>query len=376
MNCPARPGTGGLGKKCRNPLRPKTVKTRPSNTLAMTKMYFIVLSFYLCRSINLRTSVDIPKRQAARSPPPLLGCVLLGRGFHAVRMVSIVWTAHGLVVEGLVCALSGGGFLRGQVQRLGRLFIAVIFVPERRSTVGHADRQIRALAASVSVGELAIEVSGISRILIPEPVPAFPEAVDVGVMQIEHRVSADGGEIGHVTPEANMSEEVRIYVQSGIEPEVAVGPIDVKLLVEGVQVDPVLERCIDASAAIDPKPARTVIQRAAWDTEHGWHDQISFVAGDWVPIGKRKVLVVQNLTNDSLKLNKHQSMPGQEEPLLKLLWVGRIGSVGLAPVPHGFGIGLNLLRESGDDLGFLFHGEIPQRCRVALDPMGVPPPRP
>ena len=51
---------------------------------------------------------------------PLLRCVLLGRDFHAVRMVSIMWTAHGLVVESLVCALSGGGFLRGQVQRLGR----------------------------------------------------------------------------------------------------------------------------------------------------------------------------------------------------------------------------------------------------------------
>ena len=148
-------------------------------------------------------------------------------------MVSM-WTAHRLVVESLVCALSGGGFLRGQVQRLGRLFIAVIFVPERRSAIGHADRQIRALAASVSVRELAIEVSGISRILIPEPVPAFPEAVDVGVMQIEHRVSADGGEIGHVASEANMSKEMRVYVQPGIEPKVAVGPIDVKLLVEGV----------------------------------------------------------------------------------------------------------------------------------------------
>src|ERR1700722_16203079 len=190
---------------------------------------------------------------------PASVCVLLGRGFHAVLMVASMRTAHSLVVESLVGALSGGGLLRGQMQRLGRLFIAVIFVPERRSAIGHADRQIRALAASVSVRELAIEVSGISRILIPEPVPAFPEAVDVGVMQIKHRVSAAGGEIGHVAPEANMSEEVRIYVQSGIEPEVAVGPIDVKLLVEGVQVDPVLERCINASAAIDPEPARTVI---------------------------------------------------------------------------------------------------------------------
>src|SRR3984957_6356880 len=213
---------------------------------------------------------------------PASVCVLLGRGFHAVLMVASMRTAHSLVVESLVCALSGGGLPRGQMQRLGRLFIAVIFVPERRSAIGHADRQVRALAASVSVRELAIEVSGISRILIPEPVPAFPEAVDVGVMQIEHRVSANGGEIGHIAPESNMSKEMRVYVQPGIEPEVAVGPTEEKLLVEGSRFVPVLERCIDASAAIDPKPARTVIQRAAWDTEHGWHDQVSFVAGDWV----------------------------------------------------------------------------------------------
>ena len=145
----------------------------------------------------------------------------------------------------------------------GAAFHSCHILPERRSAIGHADRN-PALAASVSVRELAIEVSGISRILIPEPVPAFPEAVDVGVMQMEHWVSADRGEIGHVAPEANMSEEVRVYVQSGIEPEVAVGPIDVKLLVKGVQVDPVLERSINTSAAIDPEPARTVIQRAAW----------------------------------------------------------------------------------------------------------------
>src|SRR3984957_7517689 len=190
---------------------------------------------------------------------PASVCVLLGRGFHAVLMVASMRTAHSLVVESLVCALSGGGLPRGQMQRLGRLFIAVIFVPERRSAIGHADRQVRALAASVSVRELAIEVSRIGRIFIPEPIPAFPEAVDVGMMQIEHRASADGGEIGHVAPEANMSEEVRVYVQSGIEPEVAVGSIDVKLLVKSIQVDPVLERCINASAAIDPEPARTVI---------------------------------------------------------------------------------------------------------------------
>ena len=60
-----------------------------------------------------------------------------------MRMVGTMRTAHGLVVESLVCALSGGGLLGGQVLRLGRLFIAVIFVAELRGTVGRADRQIR-----------------------------------------------------------------------------------------------------------------------------------------------------------------------------------------------------------------------------------------
>ena len=68
-----------------------------------------------------------------------------------MRMVGTMRTAHGLFVESLVCALSGGGLLGGQVLRLGRLFIAVIFVAELRSTVGRADRQIDALAASVSI---------------------------------------------------------------------------------------------------------------------------------------------------------------------------------------------------------------------------------
>src|ERR1700729_312909 len=130
--------------------------------------------------------VDIPQALCGSVAALASVCVLLGRGFHTVRMVSLMWTAHGLVVKSVVGALSGGGLFRGQVQRLGWLFIAVIFVPERRSAIGHADRQVRALAASVSVRELAIEVSRISRIFIPEPIPAFPEAVDVGMMQIEH----------------------------------------------------------------------------------------------------------------------------------------------------------------------------------------------
>ena len=117
--------------------------------------------------------------------------------------------------------------------RLGRLFIAVIFVAELRGTVSRADRQIHALAASVRVRELAIEVFGIGWILVAEPVPAFPEPVDVGVMEIEERVAADRGEVGHVAPEGDMSEEVRVLVEPGVEPKAAGRRVDVELLVEG-----------------------------------------------------------------------------------------------------------------------------------------------
>jgi hypothetical protein len=43
-----------------------------------------------------------------------------------MRMVGTMWTAHGLFVESLESALSGGGLLGRQVLRLRRLFIAVI----------------------------------------------------------------------------------------------------------------------------------------------------------------------------------------------------------------------------------------------------------
>src|ERR1035438_9545605 len=96
-------------------------------------------------------------------------------------------TAKGLLVERLVGALSGGALLRGEVLRLGRLFIAIVFVAELRGTISRAHRQVHTLAAPVTVRELAIEVFGIGWILIAEPVPALPQPVDVGVMDIEHR---------------------------------------------------------------------------------------------------------------------------------------------------------------------------------------------
>ena len=39
---------------------------------------------------------------------PASVCVLLGRRFYAVLVVGTMRTTHGLVVESLVCALSGG----------------------------------------------------------------------------------------------------------------------------------------------------------------------------------------------------------------------------------------------------------------------------
>src|ERR1700693_4166998 len=129
----------------------------------------------------------------------------------------------GLLVESLVRALSRGGLLTGEVQRLGRHFITVVFVAELRGTVARADRQIHSLAASVAVRELAIEVFGIGWILVAKPVPALPQWVKGGVMEIEHRVASDRGEFGHISYEGEVSKEVRVLMETGIEPQAAVG---------------------------------------------------------------------------------------------------------------------------------------------------------
>ena len=68
-------------------------------------------------------------------------------------MRGIVATAEGTLVESLVNAISLGGLLSGQTLWLGRLFIAVILVAHLRGTITRADRQIRALVASVPVRE-------------------------------------------------------------------------------------------------------------------------------------------------------------------------------------------------------------------------------
>src|ERR1700731_694394 len=216
----------------------------------------------------------------------------------------------GLRVESLVGALSRGGLLTRQVQRLGRLFITVIFVAELRGTVARADRQIHALAASVAVREPGIEVFGIGWILVAKPVPALPQPVDVGVMEIEHRVGSDRGEFGHIASEGEMSEEVRVLIETGIEPQATVWRVDVELLVEGVQRDPVPIERIDTLAIIYPEPASAVVQRGARDPEHGGDDEIVRVSSNRIPVREREVLVVQHLANNALELIQHQSMPG------------------------------------------------------------------
>ena len=124
-----------------------------------------------------------------------------------------------------------------------------------------------------------------------------------------------------------------------IEPKVAVRRVDVDRLVEGAQIDPLFVDDVDPFAPIDPGPARAVVQRGARDPERGGDDEIVGVSGERVPVRKRKLLIVQHLANDPLELMKHQSMPGQEVPLLKVLRVRGVGGVGLAAVPHGLRIG-------------------------------------
>src|SRR4029453_6638521 len=136
-------------------------------------------------------------------------------------MRAALGTAEGLLVELLVGARPLGDLARRQVLWLGWLLVAVVFVAELRRAVSRADGQIDALAAPVAVRELAVQVFGIGGIGATQPVPALPEPVDVGVMDIEHRVAADGGEFGHVAPECEMCKEVGVLVEPGIKPKAA-----------------------------------------------------------------------------------------------------------------------------------------------------------
>ena len=64
-----------------------------------------------------------------------------------------VRTAEGTLVESLVNAISLGGLLGCEGLWPGRLFIGVILVAHLRGTITRADRQIRALVASVPIRE-------------------------------------------------------------------------------------------------------------------------------------------------------------------------------------------------------------------------------
>src|ERR1700757_417963 len=110
---------------------------------------------------------------------------MLARARLARPMVGSMRAAHGLFVKSLVSTLSGGSLLGAQVLRLRWFFIAVIFVAELRRPVCGTDWQIHALAAPVSICKRAFEILGIVWIRVTEPIPAFPEAVDVRVMEIE-----------------------------------------------------------------------------------------------------------------------------------------------------------------------------------------------
>src|ERR1700730_7969180 len=135
-------------------------------------------------------------------------------------------------------------------------------------------------------------------------------------MEIEHRVASHCGEFGHIAPKGEVSKEVRVLVEPRIEPKVAVRRIDVELLVEGVERDPVSIERIYAFAVVYPEPASAVVQRGARNAEHRGDDEIFRVSSNRVPVGKREVLVVQHLANNALELVEHQSMPGKEKPLL------------------------------------------------------------
>src|ERR1700726_593783 len=103
-------------------------------------------------------------------------------------------------------------------------------------------------------------------------------------MEIEQRVTAARGEIGHIASDCKMRQEMRVGVQLGIKAVATRWRVDVKVLVESVQTQPVPVEYIDPFAPIDPGPARAVIERGTGIPEHGRHDQVSDISGDWVPV--------------------------------------------------------------------------------------------
>jgi hypothetical protein len=110
--------------------------------------------------------------------------------------------------------------------------------------------EIDPLAALSPYENFAIEELGIGWIGVSQPVPAFPQSIDVRVMQIEDRVASDRGEFGHVAPESEMREEVRVLIEPGIEPKAPLRRVDVELLVQRIETDPVSVEVIDPFAAL------------------------------------------------------------------------------------------------------------------------------
>src|SRR4030095_9738791 len=100
---------------------------------------------------------------------------------------------------------------------------------------------------------------------------------------------ADGGEVGHVAPECDVSEEMGVLVEPGVEAEAAGGRGDVKLLFRATQTQPAPPEHIDPFARIYPGPAGGVVERAARQPEHGRDDEIPGVSRDGVPVRKREI---------------------------------------------------------------------------------------
>jgi hypothetical protein len=78
-------------------------------------------------------------------------------------------------------------------------------------------------------------------------------------MEIEERISADRGEVGHIATDCDVGEEMRVLVQPGVEPKAAGRRVDVKLLIEAVQTEPSHPECVDPVTTVDPRPAGAVI---------------------------------------------------------------------------------------------------------------------
>src|SRR5256885_4913385 len=114
-------------------------------------------------------------------------------------------------------------------------------------------------------------------------------------MEEEEEVPADSGKIRHVAAECDMSKEVRILVEPGAETEAACRRVDIELLIETVQTQPIHPEVVDPFAAIDPRPASAVKERTPWIAENKRQRKIGLITGDRVPVGKRKLFVFEHL---------------------------------------------------------------------------------